>query len=201
MKSDENEILVKLEQLQQLPGHNPSEAELQRFLLFAVAVAGKTAKQIDKALDEFLSFEPAFPLPFLCISRMIDRNLLFSNVKRSKLGQYHKLDRAYREIVKQWRAGQLDLFRCRPEELETIYGIGPKTSRFFVLHSRPGERYAVLDTHILKWLGNLGIKAPKSTPTGRRYQELESDFLRIADDLKVSPAELDASIWQSYARQ
>ena len=86
-----------------------------------------------------------------------------------------------------------------PEELEEIHGIGPKTSRFFIMWTRPGANYAALDTHILKWLALRGHKVPKSTPSGKKYKEIEKIFLREAAELGMSPQELDTIIWKSFS--
>jgi thermostable 8-oxoguanine DNA glycosylase len=81
-----------------------------------------------------------------------------------------------------------------------IHGIGPKTSRFFILWTRPHERYAALDVHILRWLRGLGHNAPRSTPNGRKYGELEKIFLSEADKRGLSPGELDAQVWEAGRR-
>ena len=93
----------------------------------------------------------------------------------------------------------IDLSRATPERLERYKGIGPKTSRFFILWTRPWERYAALDIHILRWLNSQGIRAPKTTPKGKRYYELEQEFLRLADEAGLTPRELDYKIWCEYA--
>lgn len=86
------------------------------------------------------------------------------------------------------------------EDLEQIHGVGMKTSRFFVVHSRPDQRYTILDTHILKWLGKQGYNVPKSTPPRKRYLELEKTFLDECDKRNRNPAELDLEIWNEYSK-
>jgi thermostable 8-oxoguanine DNA glycosylase len=69
------------------------------------------------------------------------------------------------------------------------------------MYSRPDQRYAALDTHILKWLRSRGHDVPKSTPSSKKkYKEIEQLFLFIADDLGVDPSVLDSFIWQKYSR-
>jgi endonuclease III len=85
------------------------------------------------------------------------------------------------------------------EELESVYGVGSKTARFFVLHSRPDANVACLDTHILKWLNEKGYNVPKSTPSKKKYSEIEKLFLQEAIIHQMTPADLHLTIWKSYA--
>jgi thermostable 8-oxoguanine DNA glycosylase len=69
-----------------------------------------------------------------------------------------------------------------------------------LVHSRENARYACLDTHVLKYLRDIGIDAPKSTPTGKHYTRLETIFLNLADDKQMTPAQFDLWIWNNYSR-
>lgn len=113
-----------------------------------------------------------------------------------RAGQYRRLALAFRGVVK------LNLRSCTVDDLEAVHGIGPKTARMFLLHSRPKQWYAVLDTHILHWLKAEGVpNVPKSTPpTGKTYRRLESDFLARCDHMGVDPATLDLRIWNSRTK-
>ena len=168
------------------------QEHLEEFLLFAIAVAGKNADTTALALARFLALGDDVT-PFQVIRNM-SPYLLMRNLKKSRIGMYNKLFRAFISVA----TGLFDLKTVRPEQLEEIHGIGPKTARFFVLHTQEDARYAVLDTHILKWLRAKGHVAPKTTPTGRRYAELEKIFLKEADFMGVHPAELDLAIWNNY---
>jgi hypothetical protein len=118
-------------------------------------------------------------------------------LRAARTGNYRKLSRALPELA---RSG-LDLRRCSVADLEALYGVGPKTARYFILHTRPDARVAALDTHVLKYLSTLGHEVPKSTPSsGRRYAELEKAFLAEADSLGLSPAHLDLLVWTSYSK-
>lgn len=174
--------------------YDRTDAELEEFLLFCCAVAGKTARQIASALDRFLS-EADGP-PFSHVRYLALTGQLEARIASSKLGQHYKLTRCFRELV----SAGLDLRECTAQDLESIYGIGPKTSRFFILHSRQNQRIAVLDTHILKWLRRLGHETPTATPTGRKYAQIERVFLEEADKRNMNPADLDLSIWRQYSR-
>lgn len=92
----------------------------------------------------------------------------------------------------------LNLRTCTAEDLEKIYGIGMKTSRCFILHSREDAQHAGLDTHILKHLRELGYDVPKTTPTGKKYLTLEKIVVTLAKQAGKSPAEYDLDVWNSY---
>jgi thermostable 8-oxoguanine DNA glycosylase len=194
---------------------NRTEAELEEFLMFAILVAGKGAEQQAKKLDAYLKTITAMDMglgkkwtPFNGLEYTIqledffrdhhkkEINLLDSQMKKHKLGQYNRIGNAFREILK--FKGRLK--KVTIEELESVKGIGSKTARFFVLHSRPDAQVAVLDTHILKWLNEKGYKGiPKATPPKKKYAEIEKLFLTEAIIHQMTPADLDLTIWKSYA--
>jgi len=172
-----------------------SSVELERFLLFSIAVAGKTAWMVEKAMSAFLGNAKH---PFAKVRRLAKQRQLKSKLRQARIGQYTKIARGFKEIA----FSGLDLHNCTLDDLMTIHGIGPKTARFFLLHTREDARYAVLDTHILAFLREAGHKVPKATPQGaKRYAELEALVLKIADEQNVSPADFDMAIWMSRARR
>ena len=65
-----------------------------------------------------------------------------------KLGKYSLLERSFRALA----ASGADLRTCDWRGLTAFPGIGIKTSKFFILHSRAGEMHGVLDTHVLNWM-------------------------------------------------
>jgi len=89
---------------------------------------------------------------------------------------------------------------CSIDELESIFGIGRKTSRCFVMHSRRNAQCAGLDTHILKFLRSKGHDVPKSTPgSKKKYLEIENLFLKYAKKSNKTIAKFDLDIWKKYA--
>lgn len=93
----------------------------------------------------------------------------------------------------------LNLKTCTVDDLQAIPGIGPKTARFFLLHTRPDAMVACLDTHILKFLRINGHDAPVSTPSGKRYLELERIYLDMCVRNGWNPAEKDIQIWRTFS--
>jgi thermostable 8-oxoguanine DNA glycosylase len=178
-----------------------NQAELEEFLLFSILVAGKTAKTQAIKLDSFLN-DSEGDTPFQKIINLIlsDETLLAKDLeekmKKHKLGQYSRLKAAFTGILS--FKDKLDSVTL--DELESVMGIGCKTSRFFILHSRPNQNLAVLDTHILKYMKAQGYNVPKTTPNKKKYKEIEDDFLYEAKILRKTPADLDLEIWKSYAK-
>ena len=69
------------------------------------------------------------------------------------------------------------------------------------MHSRADSRCAGLDTHVLKFLGDLGYIVPTSTPGSKKqYQAAEKIFLEITDLMKRPAADLDLLVWRVYSR-
>jgi len=179
-----------------ITNYNRTEAELEEFLMFAILVAGKTAKTQAKKLEQFLSNCPyAKYTPFQHLEYLVKTNTLTAEMMQYKLGQYKRLLVAFLGILR--FEGKLKSVTI--EDLESIKGIGSKTARFFLLHSRKNVEVAVLDTHILKWLREQGHDAPKATPSKKKYAVLEKIFLTEALKRDILPADLDLQIWKSYA--
>lgn len=159
-------------------------------------MAGKNASVTSRLLDLFLNelhrgkkdFQP-----FAVIREY--KGDLEGLLKKIGFGCQKAKARSLRELVN----SGLDLRTCSADDLEGIYGIGPKTARCFLIHTRKNVRHAGIDTHLLKWLKSLGYDVPKSTPTGKVYKRLEEIFLSLADKLKMTPAVLDLAVWRFYS--
>jgi thermostable 8-oxoguanine DNA glycosylase len=169
----------------------------QAWILFCVAVAGKTAKTTTRAINNFLSDRRVDEAPFDYIGYLVSINRLEHKLKEHRVGQYSKLIKAF-DILSCVTVRQLRTWS--PEEFENIPGIGPKTSRFFIQSTREGTRYGVLDTHVLAWLRERGHNVPKSTPSKNKYAAIEKLYLDEAASLGINPRDLDTQIWLSRAR-
>lgn len=180
--------------------YNRTEEELEEFLLFSILVAGKKADVTSKKLSLFLDSAKSYRLnsssPFEYLTFLCTTGRLDSVLREFKLGQYRKLNSAFTEICS--LAGRLSSVSVK--RLEQISGIGPKTARFFCLHSRKNAKIAALDTHILRFLRDSGYKAPLTTPTGETYRYWEQVFLGLCEDANKSPADYDLEIWTKYSK-
>lgn len=189
----------------QITNFNRTTEELEEFLLFTVMVHGKKADVQAKKLNlflEYLSNITHVSSPF----RMVDiamnwqeddaeESLLMTALKKFGLGQYARLCQAIGDMI------QIpDLRSVTAEELEKCFAIGPKTARFFIVHSRPNQFHAILDTHVLRWLRIQGVNTPKNTPQGKDYKTLEDIFLKFVQLSGKSVAEFDLGIWKEFSQ-
>jgi thermostable 8-oxoguanine DNA glycosylase len=182
----------------EITNYNRTEAELEEFLMFAILVAGKTAKTQALKLENFIRpYKAVGSTPFEGIEHLIEIGSINTHMKQFKLGQYNRIGNAFRGILK----FKGNLKNVSVADLESVKGIGPKTARFFVLHSRKDARHAVLDVHILKWMREQGYDAPKQTPTKKKYAMLELLFLTEAWKHEMTPADLDLMIWKSFSQK
>jgi thermostable 8-oxoguanine DNA glycosylase len=182
----------------QITDFNRSQAQLEEFFMFCVIVAGKNAHVQATKLEDFLKRGWIQCMsPFEYLRQLKDDGLLEALLREHKLGQYKRITTTFMHAL-----DIEDLSKITVTELEKIPGIGPKTARFFVVHSRPNQKYAVLDTHILSWMrDNLDESMiPKSTPqVPSRYNKLERLFLKEAMKRKIDIPTFDLEIWNERA--
>ncbi len=184
---------------EKITDYNRTESELEEFLLFAIMVAGKTESTTANKLEAFLHNSHLMKVsPFKWVEYLANLNdhALMDTMKTHKLGQYKRLNNAFRGILQ----FKNKLNSVTAEELESVKGIGPKTARFFILHSRKDQEVAVLDTHILKWMKSKGYDVPKTTPSKKKYQKIESDFIHECHKAGKKVADMDLEIWKTYAK-
>lgn len=178
-----------------------TDSELEEFAIFAILVAGKTAKTVAPRLEQLLKpCNLSSPLFHLYLYRESLGNVL----KNYGFGCYNQKANTIIDLAQYVIKDQVfNLRTCEPWQMEIVKGIGFKTSRFFIMHSRPDARVAALDTHILKGLRKhtpMSINVPTSTPGSQKeYRRWENQFLFIADSLNMTPAELDLKWWREYS--
>ena len=177
---------------------NRTQNQLEELLLFCIAVAGKKASTTSGILEKFLNYGRKTPdeSPFKIILMMAKKNSDFAEFIRSfGFGCVTMKSKGFVEAAQ----SGLDLKTCTVQELEKIHGIGMKTSRFFVLHSRKTADIACLDTHVLKYLKDLGYDVPKSTPPKNKYLKIEKQFIELTKPTGIASADLDLMIWNVYS--
>jgi endonuclease III len=172
---------------------NRNDYELQSFWLFSMFVAGKNSDYASKCLARLLNKDV---LPFEYLQNLGEVGI-HNALVASRIGQYNRLTKAILDSL------NLDLRNCSLEDLLQIRGVGPKTARFFLLHTRQNCECAVLDTHILAWMRDNGVDdAPESTPQNQKlYQQLEKQFLFLAKHNfpHMSVAQIDLMIWMKQS--
>ncbi len=173
-------------------------AQLERFLLMGVFVAGKSASQMQPKLERFLAClwrQEGTPLERI---RALSEQELFAALHECRCGQYNRIGRAFRELAD----ARLDLSTCSREDLTAIHGISLKSASFFLVYTRDAD-YAVWDVHLLRWArGMPGFPddIPPQTPSQRKYLALEQIFLEHCRSVNRRPWEVDWEIWSAYRR-
>lgn len=194
------------------PAGNPvkydrSDAGLQAWMLFCVMVAGKGAAQTKAALTRFLSNAKTTPFEYIQDLENQEPYGLLQAVVDSRAGQYNRLTKSFSVLAchdTNW------LRTCTVAELESVPGIGMKTSRFFALSTRANAAHAALDTHLLKELRTADAKPflqaynlhetviPMATPPKGLYLKLEQVVLDMAAAKGMTPAAFDYDVWYKY---
>jgi hypothetical protein len=178
------------------PARTP--AELEEFLLFCVVVAGKNADQQSAKLERFLAGRG----PFSHVRKAGKAGNLVALLRDVKLGKYSLLSRSFSELA---HSG-VDLSAATWEELTRFPGIGIKTAKFFVLHSRKAQMHGVLDTHVLAWMREhwhgIGPPVPRHSPQDpRAYRFWETVYFGMASARRhgagpIDWAKFDLDLWR-----
>jgi endonuclease III len=168
-------------------------AELQQYLLTCILSAGKQADDVKYKVNAITEGVPDGMLP---CDFLLAKEDLEGFLRSKRTGMYKRLLQAIPRIA------QFDLRTVTIEELQAVKGVGPKTSRLFLIRSRRDAPHAAIDTHTLKFLRDHRIAdvPDKSPSTECEYLRLEAELLRLysAEFPDRSPAEADAIVWNSY---
>lgn len=175
---------------------------LEEFLMACVCVAGKSAHVQADRLTAFLAAIPRVlgeaNTPFAKVRRADAGGTLRARLEAVGMGKYDLIERSFRAMAAD---PGLDLFKAGVADLMRLPGVGMKTARFFVLHTRPDTRVAVLDTHLRKHLVGEGFAPPAFPPSSPLvYRVREETVLRLVDRAGLTPAEYDLAAWSAHRR-
>lgn len=182
---------------------NPGKTtdSLQKFLLFCLFTQRMNAEDASQRLDKFLSWSCegsrlAFRIPmtpFQKVRYLIRTCNLTRALLECELGPLGRFEQALPYVC------ELAVYTATLRDLERIPGIGPKTSRMFLMFGR-GEKHdhVILDQHILDWLARRGYRVPAKV-SGEQYTRLETAFVREANSMGILPGKLDEAILLSMA--
>lgn len=178
---------------------NASDEKLEELAFFWVCAAGKNGVIAAKNLDRFLTAERlqyGNLTPFEIVRKITAEKRNLALILRDfGIGCYN----LKAETLKQLAHSGLNLRTCTTNDLEKIKGIGCKSSRCFIIHTRPNQKLAGLDVHILHWLKDLGYDVPTSTPSSKsQYKKIEQYFLTEVEKSGKGVAKLDLEIWNQY---
>ena len=180
--------------------YNRTQYELEEFILFCINVAGKKSAIEAPKLEVFIERAKNITketTPFNCIRKLIKLGRLNEIMHWAKLSPYAQRYNSYVAVAK-----VKDLQTVTLNRLLQVPGIGLKTARFFLSHSREDFDEPMLDTHILRFLRDQGhADAPKSTPSNENtYRYFANIFKNIARQLGKSVTDLDLEIWKQYSK-
>jgi len=184
----------------EVTNYNRTQSELQEFILFCINVAGKKSSIESPKLEIFIERAKNITKetsPFNCIKKLIKLGRLNEIMHWAKLSPYAQRYNSYVAVSK-----IKDLQSVTLNRLLQVPGIGLKTARFFLSHSREDFDEPMLDTHILHFLRDQGYTdAPKSTPSNENtYYYFANIFKNIARQLGKSVTDLDLEIWKQYSK-
>ena len=221
-----------------------SDWKIQEMFLYAIAVAGKpsmeTAWKINNMTQEFLEMIGENPIYSECDNPTGPLHFLLTEcakpiywIESHKLGKYRTWEDMFywfrshipvsagygEKLVRYLRDATVD-------QLLNIPGVGPKTARFFKLHTERDNLCVPLDTHILKFLAwelrhgapdwlveetgdgpllsLMFTSIPTSTPQGKKsYKFWEGVALELMQDYREfhglkTLADADLRIWKQY---
>jgi len=192
------------------------QAALEEFWIYSFLVAGKTSSTIAPRLDGMLEDlrkrrSHSNPGVFEAIEEFLQSNIDHTQyIKEWGFGQQKRTLKFLKQTIDMTRSKMDSGIRKYPiqywslNEISSIYGVGLKTSRFFLMNTRYNVRVAAIDTHIIKYMKAKGIlpeETPSATPTNKKvYQEYEAKFLEVADRYKKDPRDFDQEIWNHYSK-
>jgi len=182
-----------------------NEWQLQEFLLYCICVAGKKSEIESPKVRKFC-LDPRFGfklLPFDLIKKLLrvsscEADGLKQHLAKYKIAPYQQRYNSFKDVVTLLNK---DLNEVTLDELQQVRGISTKTSRFFLTHSREDFDEPVLDTHILRFLSDLGHKdIPASTPQNPKvYAKIADLFRRHANFEGMSVTDFDLKVWTDYS--
>lgn len=180
--------------------YDRTDSQLEAWAVFCVCVAGKQADTTARLVDRLL-YLTSTNNGHTVFERLRDADAPGSEglawlMKLVGFGCYNQKSKTILSLCQ----SDLNLRTCRPEDLEAISGIGPKTARLFILFSRRGiDNLAILDIWILRWLRQKGHDVPEHMPSApNSYRRIEKLFLgewhRSSDNETL--AQFDLRLWQ-----
>jgi N-glycosylase/DNA lyase len=159
------------------------------FCILAANAKGKNAWRIQQSLGEKKLLNAPLDEVCACIRA---HNHRFHNNKAKFIVEAREHGDLKKTISR--IAAKGGVLSARAWLIHHIKGIGHKEASHF-LRNVGYDGVAILDRHILRLLAEDGLIAKPNTLTPRRYLEIESVFLCLADELSMSPAELDLYLW------
>lgn len=119
------------------------------------------------------------------------RNVVSRHVDSALRSRDELLDRIFDLVFSETEPKHM-----RREVVRAVPGIGPKQGSMFLRNIGIGHRIAVLDSHVVRFLSNVGILKDAMPPrTISAYEAAEGHYVDYALAKSLSPDILDVAIW------
>ncbi|MEM4648131.1 MAG: N-glycosylase/DNA lyase [Candidatus Pacearchaeota archaeon] len=85
--------------------------------------------------------------------------------------------------------------KCRDWLVKNLKGIGYKEASHFLRNIGKGEKFAILDRHILKNLKSLGLIKEIPNLNKKTYLFIENEMKKISKNIRIPISHLDLLLW------
>lgn len=171
-----------------------TRAELEKLAVFAVCVAGKSARTTLPKVSAIFQNIPDTPLNHL--RKLVKDKTLHAELQQRKMGQYTRISAALTQMSKlpddwQWY------------HLLDVRGVGYKTAKLVQLYTWPGGECACIDRHVLRYAaatarGAIRKILPTSSPQDEATYLMWEAWFRREARVRLLPDWLfDKVLWQS----
>ena len=180
--------------------YQATDQDLQEMIVFWILAAGKSGVLAARIAAHIRTLAETAGLSIFKWVLEREKGYLRRCLRLRGMGCWTSKSETIDEIAWHCDDGILDLRLSSHEDLQRVRGIGPKTARCFVLHSRRNAKCIGLDTHMLFYLQLKGYEVPHHTPSNEaEYRRIEQFALHQAAVHDMNPAEFDLAVW-NYIR-
>ncbi len=175
-----------------------STKDLDRFMIFCILNGPMPYAKVCEAFDLLdkhdLTYRWGLDGATMMIGNwMFNPLLLEQRIIGMLMGVGYRFPKQAAKNVMNYRRIDLNLKTASRDELvDKIDGVGMKLASMFVRNTR-GEKVAVIDTHIKKWLKEQGCIT-------RNYISQEVFFLSYCMNNDLDPYEFDMKLWNERRR-
>ncbi len=149
--------------------YNAPIERLEVHILFWITAQGKNGVTSAKCLTKLLG-KSVLP-PFETIR--FYGNELQDKLKECGIGCFKNKAKYMLNVAN----SNVNLQTCSVDELRAIKGIGYKTSKCFIMHTREGVKLAGLDRHVRNYLRDLGYDVPGRSLNDKEELKFQNIFL------------------------
>ena len=133
----------------------------------------------------------------------LHRKYRFPNVRARNIFQAAKAISSEKGWLSKLLADTSSEREVRDILVDTISGLGLKEASHFLRNIRYSTQLAIIDSHVVSFLNNIGAAEPRKTKSITRniYLELESQLQEICDKYGIDLSIFDMAIWDYMRRK